>query len=382
MAFWIFLCHNTGMFSISDLNQYLLDCKEKLASGDGRFRVVMGNEAADLDSVVSSLVYAYFLHVDSADGATTFPIIDISRKDLKLKTEVIFVLDEVGLKSDNLIFSDDSSVASVIANAETQLVLVDHNVLAKRWFAGEKRLVEIIDHHVDEKKHLQSKKDIRTVGSCVSLIYEKLLAKYSEEMKDEAFLKMILGTVLMDTVNLSPQAEKATELDQRVVTDILGRTSLDRDEFFDQIQDEKSNVLSLSTTDLLRKDYKEWEVKHFKFGISSVPISIRAWQSNDADMFDRFFQHAKTRKLDALLVMTAYCGIDFSRELICFSRNQAMFEELINKLKSSKLKLRELEEVTLDIKEQECVACFLQENLTMSRKQIYPLVRDFFLKRR
>ncbi|XP_050677061.1 exopolyphosphatase PRUNE1, partial [Leptidea sinapis] len=83
--------------------------------------LVIGNESCDLDSAVSSLVYATFLHWqhqimkckvctrNKRDNATYkddlfLPVLDVPRNDYNLKTEVVFSFKEFGISESNLLF--------------------------------------------------------------------------------------------------------------------------------------------------------------------------------------------------------------------------------------------------------------------------------------
>ncbi|KAB7497795.1 hypothetical protein Anas_09928, partial [Armadillidium nasatum] len=52
-------------------------------------KVVMGNEACDLDSAVSSIAYAYFLQFldKKMEFGVVYPVLNINRNDYPLRTE-------------------------------------------------------------------------------------------------------------------------------------------------------------------------------------------------------------------------------------------------------------------------------------------------------
>jgi inorganic pyrophosphatase/exopolyphosphatase len=70
--------------------------------------VVMGNESCDLDSSISTLVYAYLLYsemsTDTRQTVATVPLLNICKKDLPLKTEVTYYLKKNGIPLDLLVF--------------------------------------------------------------------------------------------------------------------------------------------------------------------------------------------------------------------------------------------------------------------------------------
>lgn len=75
--------------------------------------MVLGNEAADLDSCISSIVTAFYIahsllkeeKENKLDGhqSFVFPVINCAREDLPLRTEVIYVLQKYSIRADTLI---------------------------------------------------------------------------------------------------------------------------------------------------------------------------------------------------------------------------------------------------------------------------------------
>jgi len=89
--------------------------------------IVMGNEACDLDSAVSALVYAHFLSHQNPTKIV-LPMLNILREELPLKTEVIHCIStKLGLGISNILCRDDLPLESL--GGEFQLVLVDHHAL-------------------------------------------------------------------------------------------------------------------------------------------------------------------------------------------------------------------------------------------------------------
>jgi inorganic pyrophosphatase/exopolyphosphatase len=71
-------------------------------------RIVIGNEACDLDSTVSALVYAYLLHnemsAETREVMAVIPLLNILKKELPLRTEVTYYLRRNGIPLDHLVF--------------------------------------------------------------------------------------------------------------------------------------------------------------------------------------------------------------------------------------------------------------------------------------
>ena len=91
--------------------------------------VVMGNEAADLDSMASAVTYAWYLNLSDSSG-NYFPLINIPRADFKLRTEAVYLFKEAGVDIDQLLFIEDVDLEKLKAGSNLKLILVDHNKLA------------------------------------------------------------------------------------------------------------------------------------------------------------------------------------------------------------------------------------------------------------
>ncbi|KAI1359964.1 exopolyphosphatase-like protein [Xylaria arbuscula] len=235
---------------------------------------VVGNESADLDSLCSALLLAYFntyapskrrtSHGDGSQGSNTLhiPICHLLRADLALRPEFTAVLRDAGVKGEDVFTLEDvlphsngesqsnnahsvssnDKGASPIDPEETRWLLVDHNAmtgtLAKRFAS---RVIGCVDHHADEDfvpRDAQTR-IIEKSGSCASLvlehcaeIWDSLSAhaenannvaggegeKAGEDAKniDVQIARLALAPILIDTTNLRDK-NKTTAHDERAV---------------------------------------------------------------------------------------------------------------------------------------------------------------------
>ena len=75
----------------------------------------------------------------------------------------------------------------------------------------------VSDHHRDEWIGKDTiKKTIEPVGSCATLVTEKLL-QTCPSLLDKQVATLLLATIALDSVNLDPRAGRATEKDCDVV---------------------------------------------------------------------------------------------------------------------------------------------------------------------
>ncbi|HAK46023.1 MAG TPA: hypothetical protein DCO79_08920 [Spirochaeta sp.] len=358
---------------ISDFNSYTAELRENIKKR-GDMTIVMGNEAADLDSMASAVSYAWFLRLNEP-GINAVPLINIPRADFKLRTEAVFLFNEAKVDIDSLIFTDDLDLEQIQTEGRLNLILIDHNKLAAEQSNLFDSVSEILDHHADEKNYPVSiKKDIRSVGSAATLVAERFLAS-SPDAVDLQLGSLLLGTILLDTVNLDPAAERVTDADSAAAAELITRTGRNQNELFNKLQFEKFNVSSLESYDLLRKDYKEWIMNTTKCGIASVLLSVDEWLKKDHALPEAFGRYLKERKLDVLLAMSAYTNPDFNRNLVVYVPDDANQKIVINFLEEADLGLELIE---TEYPASDKLVFYSQGNLGISRKKLQPLLNQLF----
>ena len=343
-------------------------------SGDNPLTVVMGNEAADLDSMASAITYAWYLSLTRPESRT-IPLINIPRADFKLRTEAVYLFEEAGIGTDSLLFNDDINLDSLADPGTCNLFLVDHNKIAAAQSGLNGFVKEVLDHHADEKSYPETADtDIRPVGSTATLVGERFLENRREAI-DKPLATLLLGTILLDTVNLDPEAQRVTPEDNAVAGHLMELTGLDQKTLFDRLQFEKFNVSALGSYDLLRKDYKEWTLGKVKCGISSVLMSAEEWLKKDPQILAAFTAYQQERDLDILLAMGAYTDPDFRRNLAVFVPATALRKTLLDFLEDSDLAL---ELMPTDHPEESGLIFYSQGNLGVSRKKLQPLLTRLF----
>ncbi|GAQ08933.1 hypothetical protein ALT_6254 [Aspergillus lentulus] len=290
--------------------------------------------------------------------------------------------------------------------------------------------VGCIDHHVDEgflppAESLPRGQPllVRPAGSCTSLVVSTLreLDLWQANTEGNAIstetmqlAKLALAPVLIDTTNLTAK-DKVTDADTDAVRFLLSQidqckstpgSSWDRDAFYEQVLHAKQNSLDLLTVDeILGRDYKQWtETAHqdsssiqigFCSMVKSIPWIVRKAGSPEA-FLDALQAFAKRRELGIVVVMTAFTsGQDgrFCRELVACALHDGPAVQALEAFTAQagpQLGLQEWNSVEGDSEDhsQAIRSAFnnsdapvwrriwLQYDVTKSRKQVAPLVRD------
>eukprot|EP01091_Cochliopodium_minus_P015074 TRINITY_DN5269_c0_g1_i1.p1 TRINITY_DN5269_c0_g1~~TRINITY_DN5269_c0_g1_i1.p1 ORF type:complete len:383 (-),score=106.02 TRINITY_DN5269_c0_g1_i1:256-1404(-) len=377
--------------SIKGLNNFLRENK-KISNNLNNKIVVMGNESSDMDSMISSLCYGFFLNTINT-SKEVITLFNIPRKDFGLRTESSYYFKKLGIETDELIFIDEFDTKKYLDEKKLCFVLVDHNRLASSQGEFSDHVVEILDHHVDENKYSSTlkKKKIELVGSCATLVAEEILSQNEVEMED-TFIQLLLAPIIVDTNNLDPKSGKATPKDEEIVGKLLKLSNLDLP-FLKSLNEtltfEKFNVKSLTNEQLFLKDYKQFDMKGTIVGIPAVQTSIsdmfeKEKLSNESllDLCSRF---TLERKLDVLVVMTSFTSKEgkFVRELIVYVKDNKNLHDSI----SSHFSIVSTDKGSLDLSKIEApqnyppfISLYTQNNIQASRKQIQPALVDFFEK--
>ncbi len=356
------------------LEKYLQTLKSSMGNA-ATLHCIVGNEAADLDSIASALVYAYFRSSTAETSGTVFvPFIPIPRDDFKLRTEAVFLFSEAGVDPQLLIFSEDIDLKSLYNAGKLELPLVDHNRPTGLTAGFTNAVAGVIDHHADEGlfENVALRK-IEPVGSAATLVAELILGE-AEDLLDAGVTTLLLGTILLDTVNLDPEAKRVTPKDETVAAELLKRSGIEQKALFNRVQHEKFNVSALDSDDLLRKDYKQWELGCHRVGISSVLLSFAEWLQKDASLSQSLARYAESRDLDVLLAMNAYTAPEFTRELGVYCPDGELRAKLLDYLEQCGLELTPITAEMLD----SSTALFAQGNLGISRKKLQPMLAGFF----
>lgn len=347
---------------------------QQLSGGPPRaVHLVFGNEAADPDSCVCAITMAAALDVAlEGQDALVAPVIPISRADFKLQLDRVHLLKRAGLDGSgdgpnwtptHVCFADEV-LHHYVAAAEEECTpsqpqelhvhLVDHNKLASSLSALGPRVASIVDHHAEEGLYTESvPAESRLVelgiGSCASLVAERLRSMAPSLLQDASVCSLLLGAILLDTVNLDPTAKAQKEREASIAEGLLQTAAPHlglrpgpgehgvggRAQFFQELFDVKNDrqlLLGFPTPDLLRQDYKQEAMGqggalHVGVGSTVVPLPLLLERQPFSELQADCAAFSASRGLQALMLMAVdssirqryllfYCGDDALRERV------------------------------------------------------------------
>lgn len=258
------------------------------------------------------------------------PLLQTPRADLSLRPENLYALEFSSIDPAHLLTGDELPADSPPAG---KYVLLDHNTLTGRFAAHDNvRVIAIVDHHEDEKRHPEASPRIveSPTGSCSSLI-GRLIQKEWDVGMSRPVARLLLCAVLIDTGGLKAGG-KAEVTDREVAPFLLEKAELvsagagtivdvhdvkEVKQLTRILTTRKTSVDSLSPRDLLRRDYKEyrfvpsWMAEgSLLVGLASVPRSIGAITGRDQkgrqELATACGAWIKEKGLDVLGVLTSW----------------------------------------------------------------------------
>eukprot|EP00927_Polykrikos_kofoidii_P054083 TRINITY_DN48568_c0_g1_i1.p1 TRINITY_DN48568_c0_g1~~TRINITY_DN48568_c0_g1_i1.p1 ORF type:complete len:393 (-),score=83.52 TRINITY_DN48568_c0_g1_i1:56-1234(-) len=364
--------------------------------------LVSGNEAADADSVVTALVYAYFLRhsgdrVDDTASAEEaeqpIAVVKCKREDMQLRSETVLLLRQCGVDASHLIFADDEEFPRLLERA-SKVTLMDHNACDGPFVALGDKVVEIVDHHKDlgQHAHVQGAQrniafcgEVATAASACTLVAERFLASCEGRnllARDSgAVARALFGVILVDSINLNPAAKRVCDRDIEAASNLESLApSPSQNELFAALDNAKFDATfwtSLQVDQCLRYDFKKFSAGGRSCGFSAVLCPLRALAEKDG-WIDSLSEAAGSFDLFGVLSNSKVPeGGGVSRQLAIVSRDADLAAKAAHFLLKHGDGFLSLEELA-DVPGPPGMQSFDQKNVGASRKQVAPIVLAFF----
>jgi manganese-dependent inorganic pyrophosphatase len=214
---------------------------------------VIGHRSPDLDSASAAVAYAALKNkLEKTDVYTAALAGEANR-------ETVYVFEKFGI-----------SLPERLDNAAgKKLILVDHNEFSQAVDGVEEaELVEVLDHH---KIKFESKEPIAFYalpwGASCSIIAS--LFKNKEISLDRGLAGLMLSAILVDTV--ITKSPTCTDHDREIIEELAGPAGVeDWRAFGMEIFKIRSSVSELGAEEIIRGDFKDFELAAGKFGIGQV----------------------------------------------------------------------------------------------------------------
>ncbi|XP_057292799.1 exopolyphosphatase PRUNE1-like [Hydractinia symbiolongicarpus] len=343
---------------------------------------VIGNESADLDSIISAIVYAFYLHekVRKQNGKDIYvPVVCIPEEDMHLRTEVIVLFQKCGIDLKDIVYINEVNFLACLTSYTVNVTLVDHNDVGTHGVL-KNSVHRIVDHHQDSMQFDESKvcKNIKMVGSCCTLVAEEIYYNKSELLSIHPVAELLLAAILIDTINLDLHSARTVELDVFIGEVLSQHITQDPDELFELLQKAKLDISPMSSYNILRKDYKKVPSCAVQMGISSVMLEPSQLLAR-GDFLSVVQSYLSRNELQAIVIMFIYFDKNSIplREIAVVSESVTTCDRIVTCLLShtKKLDLYEIANKITNVSKPS-MRLFKQANVKSSRKVVLPLLQE------
>ena len=278
---------------------------------------IIGNNTCDLDSAISSYLLSIALNIKEKtiiinkdnipqlnlnSSKIYLPVLNIERGTLKYRIDVKYVFDKFGIDENDFFYISDDYLTqdklfqysnSINTNTinfinpnnkkiESNIILVDHNLLIEQQKYLSNYIINIYDHHIitynkDDYPNLKSFNIQIPIGSCTTLILSDFfMENFPSKILSPLFA---LTALLIDCRNFSKDyyGNRWVDLDKKVYDKIkLEIKDIDMEEYYKEISGIKHNVeknLMFGLEPLLTKVQKYYNFNGYKIIWSAFYIS-------------------------------------------------------------------------------------------------------------
>lgn len=337
--------------------------------------IVTGNEATDLDSTVSAIALCHVLQMYG--GCHLIPMVNTDHRPvLRMRGEVMHVLDQMGVNLDDLLYLDE--VCEWSKEGGAKVWLLDHNEPSLRWelrypqIAHRWPICAIIDHHQDAGLFpAVTPRIVQTAGSTCSLLFKWLQEQpldAASRIRFEEVKPSLLDTIVFDTMGLT---WRDTPLDHAILSS--ANTFTNR---FAELQATLIDERQFAVKELLSKDFKLYRDAGVWYGISTVHLDFGLMLEKEGGI-EGFLRCVKdfmtTEGLSLYLMVNAVYDPNCSNG---YYQQLAIFEDMgvIGCLEAGGAQLELIDRGTN-------YALFNQLNVDISRKHVHPMVRKYLLRK-
>ncbi|VEN59830.1 unnamed protein product [Callosobruchus maculatus] len=365
---------------MEDFRKYLQHAKDSLVNDSFKdIHIVLGNESCDLDSCICSLALAYYLykkrHSKIPCSALVVAVQNVSKEHFLFRSDNCFVLQELNIPLESLIYRDSLDLNYFKKSKSLTTTLVDHHVLSSKDDLLKDTVIQIFDHRpidLTAKWDDSILKKIEQVGSCATIIAEKLL---EEDFLFKELAWLLYEVIVYDTVGLLPENGRAKELDISIASRLEEKYGFkeDRKTVYQKLWRAHNDVSHLTPKQLLNKDLKMIET----IPVPGLPMLVIDYlKLEDArDSINKFSDELKAPMivligLDATDVVKRDVGIYYKPE------STKLKDILLQKLQNSQ-ELKGYDFMFCEVPTSFPNIVYLeQNNVKLTRKQIVPLVLD------
>lgn len=346
-----------------------------------KFYFILGNESADIDSIIGSICLAYHKYhnneTNSLDLSLSLseealcktqdkfyiPIINCPKEEINTRFDWNYISNLMEIPHKNLIFFEE--LRPLLEKTSCEIILFDHNSPAKSQEFIKPLVKEIMDHHEDLNIFPNDQitlKILKKAGSCCSILAEHI--ENSAKKLEKIDISLVFGlftTILLDTLNFDPKlkenrwVQQDFEIFSRLHSHLLGHQTYnplvkDKNLFYKSLLDLKYSIkenLSLSLSSIFNKDMKTFFYDYGNVVFTSIFVCpFKFLQHYGAENINSFVgEKLKNHKLISCLFLFVYpeegkSEESLNRDLLVFALEKKFVEKLEESFKEKQMKIK------------------------------------------
>ncbi|XP_075477512.1 uncharacterized protein LOC142518606 [Primulina tabacum] len=333
--------------SVHKLNLYLKARRSDVNAGvPGRFlHAVLGPDFADVGSVASTIMYAFYLDQNhKSNQFCTLPIINMKRADFDSCADLQWLLNSCHIDLSSLICNDEIDLSYYDLFGSLKLVLLKCDMVSAEQEALKGAIVEVFNCSKSGPSY--SHVDSITMGqdaSFCAIIAERFIQTSPEILSGRGFSRLLLAGILMDTGNLSsPQCTAKDKYMATLLIDGAGRFGCNGLYQILKYKTYGSASANLMVGDILLKEYKKLtgsgkpdssssRLLALNIGMSSIGMSITQLLSYDSTSTQQIIHFQNLEKLGLLMVVSGYYDPQkkFKREILVSAESVELLKNLL-----------------------------------------------------
>jgi manganese-dependent inorganic pyrophosphatase len=282
---------------------------------------IVGHKSPDLDSVAAAITYA-------------------NLKNILEKTDkyIAMVPGELNAEAKYALEKFDYAIPDLLEDGkDKQIILVDHNEMSQAISGlDEAKILGILDHHkVDFKHGVPINIKTQPVGSTCTMIAEEYF--YFNIPMDKNLAGLMLSAILVDTV--ITKSPTCTDLDIAMIEKLSAEALIsDWKAFGLELFKIRSSVGELSDKDIIKTDFKDFELKQGKFGIGQVEtVSLDEFTARYDSMIEEMKKIQQSEGYHSVILFITDIINEGSQFLVATSDQEKVEAALNKKLDNGKV---------------------------------------------
>ncbi|XP_056379419.1 protein prune homolog 2 isoform X2 [Hyla sarda] len=306
------------------MEEFLQRTKSRLERGKHLEKVhtVIGHKICDLDSIISTLAYAYYLDKMTTPSVLCVPVLNVTRLEFDFYSETRFILEELDIPESYLIFKDEINLQRLNDEDRLSVTLVNFNAFTSEDEGLAPSVIKVIN---PEK---QCNGDRESLESSSVLVTKEIL-KEAPELLTPQLAYLLRGSILFNC--LSADHEKVPEQQEEIVCILEERFPElpPRQDIINSLQETKLHTQGSSVEDILLKEFKELSDGDIKVAITTMHMSLEDLMSyrniiGDLKIFlDKY-------EFDILIIMASYTSGDQAtrQQIAVYSENPELCNQV------------------------------------------------------